>query len=284
MLYKLCCCSVAKSRLTVIPWTAVHQAPLSATISHLLKFMSIESLTLSNHLIFCNSLLLPSIFPSMRVFSNELALHFRWLHYWSFNFSTSPSNEYSRWISFRINWFDILAVQGTLKGLLQHHGLKASIHRPSAFFMYQISYPYQTTGKTIALIIWTFVSKVISLLFNMLSRFVIAFFQGASICSFHGCSHFLSNFGPQEKKIFTVSTFPLSICHEVVRSDVMILAFSMLSFKPAFSPFVFHPYQKALNFSLLSAIWVVASVYQRLLILSVPYPAWHFTWCTPHRS
>ena len=237
------------------------------------------------HLILCRPLLLlPSIFPSIRVFSNESALDIRWPKYWSFNFSISPSNEYSRWISFRINWFDILAVQGTFKGLLQHHSLKASIHRPSASFMYQISHSYQTTGKTIALIIWTFVSKVISLLFNMLSRFVIAFFQGASICSFHGCSHFLSNFGAQEKKIFTVSTFPLFICHEVMGSDVMILAFFMLSFKPAFSPLVFHPHQKAFNFSLLSAIWVVSSEYQRLLILFVLHPAWHFTWCTPHKS
>ena len=165
----------------MIPWIAVHQAPLSSTISHLLKFMSIESLMLSNHLIFCNSLLLPSIFPSIRIFSSELALHIRWLKYWSFNFSISPSNECSRLISFSTNWFDILAVQGTLKGLLQHHSLKASILRSSVFFMYQISHPYQTTGKTIALIIRTFVSKVNSLLFNMLSRFVIAFFQEASI-------------------------------------------------------------------------------------------------------
>ena len=137
----------------MIPWIVVHQAPLSSTISHLLKFISIESLMLSNHLIICNSLLLPSVFPGIRFFSNELALHIRWLKYWSFNFSISPSNECSRLISFRINWFDILAVQGTLKGLLQHHSLKASILRPSAFFMYQISHPYQTTGKTIALII-----------------------------------------------------------------------------------------------------------------------------------
>ena len=138
--------------------------------------MSIESVMSSNHLILCCPLLLlPSIFPSIRVFSNELALYIRWLKYWSFSFSTSPSNEYSGLISFRTNWFDLLAVQGTLKNLLQHHSLKASVLRHSAFFMVQPSHPYTTTGKTITLTRWTFVGKVMSLLFNILSRFVIGF-------------------------------------------------------------------------------------------------------------
>ena len=130
----------------------------------------------SNHLILCCPLLLPpSIFPSIRVFSSESALHIRWPKYWSFSFSITPSNEYSGLISFRIDWFDLLAVQETLKSLLQHHSSKASILRRSAFFTVQLSYPYVTTGKTIALTTRTFVGKVMSLLFNMLSRFVIAF-------------------------------------------------------------------------------------------------------------
>ena len=127
----------------------------------------------SNYLILCHTLLLPSIFPSSRVFSNGSALHIRWPKDWSFSFN--PSSEYSRLISFRIEWFDLLAVQGTLKSLLQHHSLKASILWHSAFFMVQLSHPYMTTGKTIALTIWTFVGKMMFLLFNMLSRLVIAF-------------------------------------------------------------------------------------------------------------
>ena len=136
--------------------------------------MSIESVIPSNHLILCCPLLLPSIFPIIRVFSNESALHIRWPKYWSFSFSISSSNEYSGWISFRMDWFD-LAVQGTLKSLLQHHSSKASILRGSAFFIVQLSHPYMTTGKTIALTRQTFVGKVMSLLFNMLSRLVITF-------------------------------------------------------------------------------------------------------------
>ena len=128
-----------------------------------------------NHFILCCPLLLPSVFPSIRVFSNELALCIRWPKYWSFSFSISPSNEYSELISFRMDWLDLLAVQATLKSLLQHHSLKASAPRCSAFFMIQLSHPYRTTGKTIALTIWTIVGKVTSLLFNTLSRFVIAF-------------------------------------------------------------------------------------------------------------
>ena len=137
--------------------------------------MSIESVMPSNHLILCCPLILPSIFPSIRVFSSESVLHIRWPKYWNFNFSISPSNEYSGLISFRIDWFDLLAVQGALKSLLQHHSSKASILWLSAFFMVQLSHPYMTAGKTIALTRQTFVGKVMSLLFNMLSRLVLAF-------------------------------------------------------------------------------------------------------------
>ena len=155
-----------------------HQASLSVTNSwSLLKFMSIESVMPSNHLILCRPLfLLPSIFPSIRVFSNESVLPIRWPKYWSFSFSISPSNEHSGLIPFRMNWLDLLAVQGTLKSLLQHRSSKASILQRSAFFTVQLSHPYMTTGKTIALTRWTFVGKVMSLLFNMLlSRLVITF-------------------------------------------------------------------------------------------------------------
>ena len=142
----------------------------------LLKLMLIESVMPSNHLILCHPfLLLPSILPIIRVFSNESVLHSRWPKYWSFGFNVSPSNEYSGLISFRIDWFDLLSVKGTLKSLLQHHGSKASILWHSAFFMVQLSHPYLTTGKTIALTRWVFVGKVMSLLFNMLCRLVIAF-------------------------------------------------------------------------------------------------------------
>ena len=129
----------------------------------------------SNHLIVCRPLLLPSIFPNIWVFSNESVLHIRWPKYWSFRFGIGPSNEYSGLISFRIDWFDLLAVQGTLKSLLQHHSSKASILRHSAFFIVQLSHPYMTTGKSIALTRQTFVGKVMSLLFNMLSSLVIVF-------------------------------------------------------------------------------------------------------------
>ena len=160
---------------TVTPWTAACQASLSVTNSRsLLKLMSIESVTPSNRLVLCCPLLFPpSIFSSIRVFSNESVLHIRCPKYWSFSFNISPSSEYSGLISFRMDWLDLLAVQGTLKSLL--HGSKASILEHSAFFIVQLSHPYMTTGKTIALTRWTFVGKLMSLLFNMLSRLVITF-------------------------------------------------------------------------------------------------------------
>ena len=159
------------------PWTAACQASLSITNSwSLLKLMSIELIMPSNHLILCRPLLLPpSVFSSIRVFSSESVLHIRWPEYWSFSFSISPSSEYSGLIFFRTNWLDLLAVQGTLKRLLQHYSSKASVLQLSAFLIVQLSHSYRTTRKTIALTRQTFVGKVMSLLFNMLSRLVITF-------------------------------------------------------------------------------------------------------------
>ena len=169
--------SLSRVRLLVTPWTAALQASLSITNSRSPpKPMSIELVMPSNHLILCHPfLLLPSIFPSIRVFSNESALQMRWPKYWSFSFSISPSNEHSGLISFRMDWLDLLAVQGTLKSLLKHHSSKASILRCSAFFIVQLSHPYMTTGKTIALTRRIFVDKVMFLLYNMLARLVTTF-------------------------------------------------------------------------------------------------------------
>ena len=168
---------VSRVWLFVTPWTVVHQASLSITNSlSLLKLMSIASVMPPNHLILCCPLLLlPLVFLSIRVFSSESVLCIRWPKYWSFSFSISPYNEYSGLISFRVDWFDLLAVQRTLKSLLQHQSLKALILQRSAFFMVQLSHPYMTTGKTIALTRQNFVGKVMSLLFDMLSGFVITF-------------------------------------------------------------------------------------------------------------
>ena len=169
--------SLSRVRLFATPWTAARQASLSITNSwSFLKLMSIELVMPFYHFILCRPLLLPpSIFPSIRVFSNESTLHMRWPKYWSFSFSISLSNEYSGLISFRMDWLDLLAVQGTLKSLLQNHSSKASILWCSALFIVQLSHPYMTTGNTIALTKRTFVGRVMSLLFNMLSRLVITF-------------------------------------------------------------------------------------------------------------
>ena len=169
--------SLSRVRLFVTPCTAARQASLSITNSQSLpKLMSIELVMPSNHLILCHPpLLLSSVLPSIRVFPNESALCIRWPKYWSFSFNISPSNEHSGLISFRMDWLDLLAVQGTLKSLLQHHSSKASVLQCSAFFKVQLSYPYMTPGKTIALTRRTFVGKVTSLLFNMISRLVITF-------------------------------------------------------------------------------------------------------------
>ena len=170
--------SVAQSCPTLsTPWTAARQDSLSNTsFQSLLKLMFIELVMPSSCLILCHPLfLLPPIPPSIRVFSNELTLLMSWPKYWSFSFSISPSNEYSGLIFLKTDWWDLLAVRGTLRSLLQHHSSKASILWCSAFFIVQLSHPYMTTGKTIALTRWTFVSKVMSVLFNMLSRLIIVF-------------------------------------------------------------------------------------------------------------
>ena len=169
--------SVNCVQLFVTPWTAEHQTSLSITNSwSLLKLMSIKSVMPSNHLILCRPLLLAtSIFPNIRVFSSESVLYIRWPKYWSFSFNSSPSNEYSGLISFRMDWLDLPVVQGTLKSLLQHHSSKTSIIWYSAFIIVQLSHLYITTEKTVALTRWTFVGKAVSLLFNMLSRLVIVF-------------------------------------------------------------------------------------------------------------
>ena len=169
--------SLSRVRLFATTWTAACQASLSiASSQSLLKLISIKWVMPSNHLILCCPLLLlPSIFPSIRVFSNESALPFRWPKYWSFSFNSSPPDEYSGLICFRMHWLDLLAVQGTLKSFLQHHSSKASILQCSAFFVVQLSHPYMTTGKTIVLTRWTFVGKGMPLLFNMLSRLAITF-------------------------------------------------------------------------------------------------------------
>ena len=183
--------SLSRVQLFVTPWTAKRQTSLSITNSQsLLQLMSIELVKPSNHLILCCPLLpLPSIFPSIRVFPTESVLCLRWPKYWSFSFSISPSNVYSGLISFRTDWFDILAVQGTLKSLL--NSSKASILWHSAFFIVQHSHPYMTTGKTIVLTRQTFGGKVISLLFNMLSRLVITFLPRSKRLLVHGCSYHL---------------------------------------------------------------------------------------------
>ena len=177
---------------SVTPWTAACQASLSITNSQsLLRLMSIDLVMPCNPLILCRPLLPPSLFPNIRVFSNESILHISWPKYWSFSFSGSPSNECSGLISFRIDWVDLLAVQGALKSLLQHHSSKASILWRSALFIVQLSHPYMTTGKIITLTRWTFVGKVMSVLFNMLSRLVTAFLPRSKHLNFMAANHHL---------------------------------------------------------------------------------------------
>ena len=198
-------------------WTAAHQASLSITSSRsLLKLMSIESVMPSNHpILCCLLLLLPSIFSNIRGFSNESVLCIRWPKYWSFSFSISPSNEQPGLISFKMDWLDLLAVQGTLKSLLQHHSSKAAILQRSAFFIVQLSHPNMTTGKITDLTRWTFVGKVMSLLFNMLSRLVITFLPRSK----HLLISWLQSppaviLETRKIKSATVSTVSPSICHE----------------------------------------------------------------------
>ena len=262
--------SVTQSCLTfVTPWTAACQASLSITNSwSSLKFMSIESVLPSSHPILCRPLLLlPPIPPSIRVFSNESTLRVRWPEYWSFSFSISPSNEHPGLISFRMDWVDLLAVQGTLMSLLQHHSSKASILLCSAFFIVQLSHPCMTTGKTTALTRWTFVGKVMSLLFNMLSRSLITFLPRSKcilISWLQSPSAVILE--PRKIKSATVSTVSPSICHEVMRPDAMILVFWILSFKPTFSLSSSTFIKRLFSSSSLSAIRVMSSAYLRLLI------------------
>ena len=191
----------------------------------------------SSHLILCRPLLLlPLIFPSIRVFSNESVLHIRWPKYWSFSFNISPFNEYPGLMSFRMEWLDLLAVQGTHKSLLQHHSSKASILWCSAFFIVKLSHPYMTTGKTIALTKRTFVDKVMSLLFNMLFRLVITFLPRSKRLLISWLQSPSAVIWESRKiKSAIVSTVSPSICHEVMGPDAMILVFWLLSFKPTFS-------------------------------------------------
>ena len=199
--------------------TAAHQASLSIANSQSPpKPMSIESVIPSNHLMLCRPLLLlPSIFPSSRVFSNESALRIRWPKYWSFSFNTSPSNEHPGLISLRIKWLDVLVVPETLNSLLQHHNSKAPILQHSAFFTVQLSHPYMTTGKTIALTRRTFVDKVMSLLFNMLSRLVITFLPRSKRLLISWLQS-LSAVILEPKKVKSDTVFP-SVCHEVMGPD-----------------------------------------------------------------
>ena len=209
-------------------WTAAWLASLSITSSRSLpKLMSIEAVMPSNHLILCHPLLLlPSIFPSIRVFSNESALLIRWPKYRNFSFNVSPSNERPGLISFKMDWLDLLAVQGTLKSLLQHHSSKTSILWCSAFFTVQLSHPYMTTVKTIAVTRWTFFDKVMFLLFNMLSRLIITFLPRSKhlLISWLQSPSAVS-LEPKKLKSDTVSTVSPSICHEVMGSRCHDLSF-----------------------------------------------------------
>ena len=240
----------------------------------------------SSHLILCHPLLLLSpIPPSIRVFFNESTRHMRWPKYWSFSFSISPSNEHPGLTSFRMGWLDLLAAQGTLKSLLQHHSSKASVLQHSVFFMVQLSHPCMITGKTIALTRWTFVGKVMSLLINMLSRLVITLLPRSN----HPLISWLQSpsaviLEPPKIKYDTISTVSPSISHEVMQPDAMILVFQMLSFKPTFSLSSFTFMKRLFNSSSLSAKRVMSSAYLRLLIFlpailipAVFPPAQHFS-------
>ena len=212
-------------------WPSTPGFPFTVSWS-LLKLMSIESVVPSNRLILCHPLLLlPSIFPSIKVCPNESVLHIRWPKYWSFSFSISPSNECSGLISFRMDWLDLLAVQGTLNGFLQHHSSKASILWCWVFFMVQLSHPYMTIGKTVASTIQTFVGKVMSLLFNMLPRFVIAFLPRSK----HLLISWMQSWStailePKKIKSVTISMFSPSIFHKVMGSPLLNAVFHLLWF------------------------------------------------------
>ena len=253
-------------QLFVTPSSIAHQAALSVTISHsLFKLMSIESMMPSNHLILFFSC--SQSFLASGSFFQGVGSPIRWPNYWSFSFSISPSKEYSGVISFRIDWFDLPVIQRTLKNLLQNHSLKASILRYSTFLMFQWSYPDITNGKTIALTRRIFVGKVVSLLFNTLSRFFLVILP-SNKCLLVSWLQSLSAviLEPKEIKSATASNVSLSICLEMMRSDDMILVFRMLSFMTVFSLSFFTLIKRLFSSSYLSAICVVSSVYLRLLI------------------
>ena len=233
------------------PWPA--RLPCLSPTPGACSNSSISLVMPSNHLIlYCPLLLLPLLFLSIRVFSTESVLCIRWL-YWSFSFSISPSNEYSGLTSFRMKWLD-LAVDGTLKSFLQHHSSKASILRCSVFFTVQLSHPYMTTGKTIALTRWTFVGKLMSLLSYILSRLVIAFLPRSNCLNFMAAVTICSDFGSPPNKVYRCfHCFP--IFHEVMGPDAMILVFWMLTFRPTFSLSSFTSIKRLFSFSSLSARW-----------------------------
>ena len=252
-----------------------------------------KSVMPSNCLVLCYLLLLlPSIFPSIRVFSSESVCLIRWTKYWSFSFSICPSSEYSGLISLRIDWLDLLEVQGTLKSLLQYHSSKALILQCSAFFIVQLSHPYMTTGKTIALTRPTFVGKVMSLLLNLLARLIIAYLPRSKrllISCLHSPSAAILE--PKKKKSVTVFIVSPSVCHEVMRLNAMILVFWLLNFKPTFSLSSFTFIKRSSVLLRFSAIRVVSSAYLRLLIFLpailfqlVIYQAQHFASGTLHIS
>ena len=277
---------------SVTPWTVARQASLYFTISwSLLKLMSIDSVMPSNYLILCHPLLLlPSIIPRIRVFCNESAFHIRWPKYWSFSFSISLSNEYSRLSSLVIDWFDLLAVQRTLKNILQHHSSKASILQCSAFFMVQLLHPSTTTGKTIALTIWTFVGKVASLVFNKLSRFVIAFLPRSK--------HLLISWllspsavilEPKNKVSHYFHCFPIYLpwsdgtrCHDLKFFECWVLSqlFHSLLSPSSRGSLVFAFCHKGAVICI-SGYWYFSRQSWFQLVL---HSAQHFTWCTLHIS
>ena len=270
--------SLSRVRLFATPWIAARQACLSSTNSWSSpKLMSIQSVMPSSHLILCRPLLLlPPIPRSITVFSNESTLHMRWPKYWSFSFSIILSKGHPGLISFRMDWLDLVAVQGTLKSLLQHHSSNASILWCSAVFTVQLSHPYMTTGKTIALTRRTFVGKVMSLLFSMLYRLVITFPPRSKhlvISRLQSPSAVILE--PRKIKSDAVSTVSPSISHQVRGPDAMIFVFWMMSFKPTFSLSSFTFIKRLFSSSSLSAIMVVSSAYLRWLIflLAILIPA-----------
>ena len=260
------------------PWTAAWQASLSITSSQsLLKLISIEAVMPSNYLI--PPQLLQSFQASGFFFfffsPSESVFHISWSKYWSFSFRISTSNEYSRLISFSMDWLDLFAFQGTLKSLLQHHSSKASVIQRSAFFIVQLSHPYMTTGKTITLTRWTLVGRVMSWLFNMLSRLVIAFLPRSKcllVSWLQSPSAVILDPPPTHthtNKITHCFHYFPSVCHDMMRPDAMILVFWMLSFKPVFSLSSFTFIKILFSSSLLSAISVVSSAYLMLFLLAI---------------